>query len=105
MLGTITLVLSVLTLLPAVFAFDYKDYDNDFLDPSYVLSKNFYKSTAAAQQSIIEWADFLAEQGPWCKSSGLLQLTILSLQFAVAVMNKTILPPTGNKHDYMSWAP
>jgi hypothetical protein len=85
MLGT--LVLSALAFAPAVFAFDYKDYDNDFLDPSYILSKNFNASTAAAQQSIIEWADVLAEQGPW------------------SVMNKTIEPPTGNKHDYMSWAP
>ena len=105
MLGTIALVLSALTLSPAVFAFDYKDYDNDFLDPSYILSKNFNASTAAAQQSIIEWADVLAEQGPWCKSSGLLQFIILSLQLAVAVMNKSVLPPTGNKHDYLSWAP
>lgn len=68
MLGTtITLFLSALTFAPAILALDYKDYDNDFLDPSYVLSKNFNASTAAAQQSIIEWADVLAEQGPWCK--------------------------------------
>ena len=105
MLGNIALVLSALTLAPAALAFDYKDYDNDFLDPSYILNKNFNVSTAAAQQSIIEWADVLAEQGPWCKSSRLLQLTILPLQFVVAVMNKSVVPPTGNKHDYLSWAP
>lgn len=44
----------------------YSDYDNDFLDPKYILSKDFNLSTAAAQQTIVEWADFLAAQGPWC---------------------------------------
>jgi len=82
-----TLVLSLLAVAPSIHAISYKDYDNDFLDPSYILAKNFSPSTAAAQQSVIEWADFLAAQGPW------------------SVMNKTVSPPTGNKHDYLSWAP
>lgn len=58
--------LGALAIVPTTLAmFNYTDYDNDFLDPSYILSKNFNLSTAAAQQSIIEWADFLAAQGPW----------------------------------------
>lgn len=45
----------------------YSDYDNSFVDPSYILAKGFNKSTAAAQTSIIQWADFLDAQGPWCE--------------------------------------
>jgi len=67
MFQIITLVLSVLAFAPSIYAIDYKDYDNDLLDPSYILSKKFNPSTAASQQSVIEWADFLAAQGPWCE--------------------------------------
>lgn len=80
-----TLFLSVLMLAPAVLCI--VSYDNDFVDPKYVISKSFNTSTAGSQQTIVEWADQLAAQGPW------------------SVMNKTVDPPTGNKHDYMSWAP
>lgn len=76
---------SVLALAPAALGFT--DYANDFVDPGYVLLKDFNTSTAAAQASIVDWANDLAAQGPW------------------SVMNKTILPPTGNKHDYLSWSP
>jgi hypothetical protein len=82
-----TLVVFILTIAPAAFANPYQDYDDDFLDPSYILAKDFDVSTAAAQQSIVQWADYLASQGPW------------------SVMNKTIVAPSGNKHDYLSWAP
>jgi len=89
MFRLLTLVFSVLAITPSIYAqqFPYKDYDNDFLDPSYILAKDFNSSTAAAQQSVVEWADFLAAQGPW------------------SVMNKTVTPPSGNMHDYLSWAP
>jgi len=84
----ITLIISVFAVAPSVYAnLFYQDYDNDFLDPSYILAKNFSPSTAAAQQSVVVWADFLAAQGPW------------------SVMNKSVAPPTGNMHDYLSWAP
>jgi len=62
-----TLVLSVLAVAPSINAISYKDYDNDFLDPSYIISKNYSSTTAAAQQSIVGWADYLAAQGPWCE--------------------------------------
>jgi hypothetical protein len=65
MFRPVTLVFFVLAVVPSILA--YKDYDNDFLDPSYILAKNFNSTTAASQQSVVEWADFLAAQGPWCK--------------------------------------
>ncbi|KZP15849.1 chondroitin AC/alginate lyase [Athelia psychrophila] len=62
-------------------------YDNEFLDPSYIIVKKFPSSTLGAQQTIVEWANVLAAKGPWF------------------VMDKAVLPPSGNKHDYLSWAP
>lgn len=41
-------------------------YDNDFIEPSYILDKNWNKTTIVAQESIVQWADWLAAQGPWC---------------------------------------
>jgi hypothetical protein len=68
MFGLTTLVLSVLAVARSINAqISYKDYDNDFLDPSYILNKNYSSTTAAAQQSVVEWADYLAAQGPWCE--------------------------------------
>ena len=65
-----TLFFAAVALVPAAFAqINYKDYDNDFLDPAYVLGKDFNSSTAAAQQTIVQWADFLAAQGPWGKQT------------------------------------
>ncbi|KAH9947891.1 chondroitin AC/alginate lyase [Amylocystis lapponica] len=62
-------------------------YANDFVDPRYVLSRTFSPNTVEAQKTIVLWADQLAAKGPW------------------SVMNKPITPPSGNKHDYMSWSP
>ena len=58
-----TFFLSVSVLIPAVLCI--VSYDNDFVDPNYVMSKSFNASTAGSQQSIVEWADQLAAQGPW----------------------------------------
>jgi hypothetical protein len=44
----------------------YISYYNDFIEPSYILGKNWSRTTVVAQQSIIQWADWLAAQGPWC---------------------------------------
>ena len=54
---------SALAVVPAVYCFT--TYANDFVDPKYVLAKSFSTSTAAAQQSIVEWADMHAAEGPW----------------------------------------
>ena len=90
MLFPLALVLSVLSALPVALcdpANNFSAYANDFVNPNTILAKNFNISTAASQQTIVAWADFLAAQGPW------------------SVMNKSVVPPTGNKHDYLSWAP
>ena len=43
----------------------YTSYANDFIDPSIILSKDFSNITIEAQETVIEWADLLASQGPW----------------------------------------
>ena len=70
MLWLLTFV-SALALAPAARALNFTDYANDFPDPAYVLAKGFSASTAAAQQTIVGWADSLAVQGPWCELSPL----------------------------------
>ncbi len=41
-------------------------YANDFVDPKYVLAKDFTNFTIEAQDTIVAWAEELAAQGPWC---------------------------------------
>lgn len=65
----------------------FSSYDNDFLEPSYILGKNWNPTTVVAQESIVQWADWLAAQGPW------------------SVTTKPFLAPSNNTHDYLSWAP
>ena len=62
------IVLSLLS-VPSLAAFNvpFVSYDNDFIEPSYILGKNWNATTTVAQESIIQWADWLAAQGPWCK--------------------------------------
>jgi hypothetical protein len=69
MLSFILRILAALALVtPSVFGmFNYTDYDNDFVNPSYILAGHFNASTTNAQNSIVEWADWLGAQGPWCK--------------------------------------
>ena len=43
-------------------------YDNDFIEPNYILGQNWNATTVVAQESIVQWADWLAAQGPWCAS-------------------------------------
>ncbi|OCH88737.1 chondroitin AC/alginate lyase [Obba rivulosa] len=65
----------------------FTSYANDFVNPHYMLAGNFSQSTTRAQQSIISAAEQLAAKGPW------------------SVTFKNITPPSGDLHDYMSWAP
>jgi hypothetical protein len=65
----------------------FTSYDNDFIEPSYILGKNWNATTVVAQESIVQWADLLAAQGPW------------------SVTSKPFLAPSNNTHDYLSWAP
>ncbi|KAI0074707.1 chondroitin AC/alginate lyase [Panus rudis PR-1116 ss-1] len=80
-----SVVAGCLILAPPVLSFT--SYANDFADPKYILSKNFPPTTVEAQRTILQWADEFKSLGPW------------------TVVNKTITPPTGDKHDYMSLAP
>lgn len=47
-------------------------YDNDWVDPDYILAGGFTNNTGAAQQTIIAWAEELASQGPWCTFNSVL---------------------------------
>ncbi|KAI0265334.1 chondroitin AC/alginate lyase [Gloeopeniophorella convolvens] len=86
------LFLSLLAALPAVRSLDlnlaFESYDNDFIEPSYLLNKNWTNTTVVAQESIVQWADWLAEQGPWS-----------------VITSKPFNAPSGDPHDYLSWAP
>ncbi|KAF9001208.1 chondroitin AC/alginate lyase [Cyathus striatus] len=62
-------------------------YANDFLDPAFIVSKEYGNNTLAAQETVVKWADTLAAQGPW------------------SVMTKQGIAPSGDMHDYLSWAP
>ncbi|RDB17371.1 hypothetical protein Hypma_001833 [Hypsizygus marmoreus] len=65
----------------------YTSYANDFVDPNFIVAGEFGNNTLAAQATILAWAKDSASGGPW------------------TVMSKTVTPPNGDKHDYMSWAP
>ncbi|KAJ3524052.1 hypothetical protein NM688_g8630 [Phlebia brevispora] len=76
---------TVFSLVP--FGRAYVNYANDFVNPTYVLSKNFDNTTIPAQETILAWADQADIGSPW------------------SVTNKSYLAPSGDPHDYMSWAP
>ena len=40
-------------------------YANDFVDPDYVVGKQFPANTVVAQRTIVQWADEYATLGPW----------------------------------------
>ena len=42
-------------------------YANDFINPDYIVAKNFGASTYRAQVTAVKWANTLAAKGPWCK--------------------------------------
>ncbi|KAK0205589.1 chondroitin AC/alginate lyase [Desarmillaria ectypa] len=81
------LALLVAFLPPNLLVEAFTSYPNDFVDPDYILSGNFPPNTGDAQKMITQWALELASKGPW------------------SVMNKTVVPPSGDMHDYRSWAP
>ena len=66
---TSTLLLLAVTCLQSVPAVhSLTNYANDFIDPAYVVSKNFSVKTTRAQSTILDWADATIEGGPWSKS-------------------------------------
>ncbi|PFH51147.1 hypothetical protein AMATHDRAFT_143319 [Amanita thiersii Skay4041] len=68
-------------------SYGYTSYANDFIDPEFVLARQYVNNTMGAQATIKDWADELAAQGSW------------------SVTSKPFNAPSGDKHDYMSWAP
>ena len=62
----ISALLAAAVLPAAVHAFS--SYDNEFVDPNYIISKNFANTTVIAQEEIVLWADYLMAQGPWSES-------------------------------------
>jgi hypothetical protein len=44
-------------------------YANVFVDPNFIVARQFANNTLAAQQTIISWAQELAGQGPWSACS------------------------------------
>jgi hypothetical protein len=57
------------------------------VDPAKIFAENQTANGVGARQAVVAWAETLASTGPW------------------SVLNKTVLPPSGDKKDYMSWAP
>ena len=101
--------------IPATTTQGFTSYDNAFIPPAPILDRYLNKNdsnhgagtvydTESGEETILAWADFLNAQGPSCMSYRFPDDETLIVGFP-AVMNKTILPLSGDKHDYMSWAP
>ncbi|KAG8908744.1 hypothetical protein FRB99_002982 [Tulasnella sp. 403] len=82
---TTTLVLGLAFSYNPVHAFT--SYIAQFMRVNYTVNGGWSASTKVAQQEIVEAAEWFAAQGPW------------------SVMNKTILAPSNDTHDYLSWSP
>ena len=79
---------------------------NDWVNPAYVLSTSQGPAdTSAAQNQIVAAAGWTAKKGPWCECFLHAHCKAFVLSFFIAVANGTIIPPSGNIHDYLSWAP
>jgi hypothetical protein len=99
--------LSLLAIPLAALNVPFASYDNDFIEPGYILSKDWSATTVIAQESIVQWADWLAIQGPWCKFVFCYCFTLQSdVKCVTAVTTSKPFPvPSNNPHDYLSWAP
>ncbi|KAJ7291464.1 chondroitin AC/alginate lyase [Mycena rebaudengoi] len=71
--------------VPHVVPFD--SYANVFVDPDYIAAGVFPRTAGGAKVTILKWAERLTTYGPW------------------TVTDKSMLAPSGNRQDYMSWAP
>ncbi|KAJ7290691.1 chondroitin AC/alginate lyase [Mycena rebaudengoi] len=77
----------LLSIVPALATNPFTQYAVEFPDPSYVARADFPKNVGGAQDTIVQWAKEMASYGPW------------------SVTKKPVVAPSGDKHDYMSWAP
>ncbi|KAJ6588095.1 alginate lyase-domain-containing protein [Mycena capillaripes] len=71
---------------PVVATNVFTQYANDFVDPTHATGP-YPSNLGGAQDTIVAWANEMNSWGPW------------------SVTNKSVLAPSGDKHDYMSWAP
>ena len=101
----VALILACLILPGALALNSIASYSNLWIDPDYIIARNFPIRTGAAQNTIQQWATILAAQGPWCASLVLSCVDTGATNFLIAVVDKPVLPPSGDPHDYMSWAP
>ncbi|KAG9100111.1 hypothetical protein FRC06_004513 [Ceratobasidium sp. 370] len=62
-------------------------YANEFISPDFFLARNWTDDTKYARDAIADSAQWIAAQGPW------------------TVTSKTILPPSNDTRDYLSWTP
>lgn len=78
------LAVAALGAVPAVHSLT--DYANVFISPQDILN-NTYPNLGPANKTILDWAASSIQGGPW------------------SVIKKPFPPPSGDNHDYMSWAP
>ena len=68
-MNSVTLLLACVSLFyTSIAAQGFTSYANDFFDPSIVVQQSATNSTRVlAQDTIIQWAEDLSAQGPWCE--------------------------------------
>jgi hypothetical protein len=81
----------------------FTQYAVDFPDPNDIVAGNFGGRFAGAEATIVQWAENMTAYGPWSMATFLRVLATLTM--FTGVTNKPVLAPSGDKHDYMSWAP
>jgi hypothetical protein len=80
----------------------FTSYANDFVDPTHAAGQ-YASNLRGAQDTIVAWANEMNSYGPWSKHYSLAFSDCLLI--STGVTNKPVVAPSGNKHDYMSWAP
>lgn len=74
--------------ITGVTAGNITNYANAFVDPKFILNKSAWNPDSTfAEAAIVSAAQTFVTEGPW------------------AVTNKSVLPPSNNTHDYLSYAP
>ncbi|KAJ7450854.1 chondroitin AC/alginate lyase [Mycena latifolia] len=81
------LLANLLITQPATATNVFTSYANDFVNPTIATAGQYASNLGGAQDTIVTWAAEMNSYGPW------------------SVTNKPVLAPSGDKHDYMSWAP
>lgn len=82
---------------------------NDWVNVDYVISQakeQSHSDTVDARATIVRNAGSSAGKGPWSKHVLHIAADRMNSNPAVAITNsKGDLPPSGDPHDYLSWAP